>query len=107
MVRRDGHVEKAYLATHTPAVVNDVNAMNVDVNIYPNPTSGLVNIDIINHSTDKIEIQFENLLGQKMLSVPAREHKTQVDISNLPGGIYIVNCYLNGLNIHSGRVIKN
>ena len=67
------------------------------INIYPNPTSGLVTIsDISGISTIKIT----NSVGQVVKTFAAQ---TSIDISDLPKGIYILQAN-NGLK---RKIVKN
>ena len=58
------------------------------IHIYPNPASTFLNIDFtkFNFSTLKIE----NLLGQVILTKNFSNQRNQINISNLPKGVYII-----------------
>lgn len=61
------------------------------LNIYPNPTKGVVNIELLNPSDSKWQLTIVNLLGldvlQKEIEIVGR-YQDQLDLSNLPDGIY-------------------
>ena len=75
---------------------------NLDVSLYPNPTSDIINIRY-NNAIDAIRIY--NLLGQEVKNVTLNKSRTQIDMSNFNSGMYIVEVY-SGSSKGSYRVIK-
>lgn len=70
--------------------IKQLSASNYQLAIYPNPTNGKVTIV---SETPIDEIRVTNLLGQVVLysSQPAnKENDQQIDLSNLPSGLYFV-----------------
>lgn len=65
--------------------VDDVN--NITLNLYPNPTHDklFINSDIKIESLDII-----NLSGQIVYQTSLNQSSTQIDVSHLPGGAYMV-----------------
>lgn len=57
--------------------------------IYPNPTRDILTIEI-SVNLNKSELSILTTNGQQLLTYPITKLKTQLDISNLPGGIYFV-----------------
>lgn len=70
----------------------------VDVVVYPNPTSGIVNI---NSSTQCERIELADLSGRVIITTKS----TKIDMSELPSGIYFVNIYSDNGMI-TKKVIK-
>lgn len=64
----------------------------VDIKVYPNPAKDMVNLEYVGLSADVLEIEFRNALGQIVKSLEmkpfASQKARQIDISNLPTGIY-------------------
>ena len=82
------------------------NPDDLSINIYPNPTSGLFNIDFFNF-TEKAEIHVMNFQGQEVFKKSNQNQLTlEMDISRLPDGIYMIIIKTNDQNI-SGKVIKS
>lgn len=73
-----------------------------DLAIYPNPTSGLLNITTT-ASTATVEIF--NLMGQNVLSKTVTNGTSTIDISNLSSGVYSVQIMQNN-TLTVGKVIK-
>ena len=58
--------------------------------IFPNPATSAVNIIINGKIPDGIQAGLYNLQGQKMITIDIRQQQTQLDISNLQQGIYLI-----------------
>jgi hypothetical protein len=82
------------LVKEATASINDVSG--VDVKVYPNPTTGLVNIST-NENINSIAVH--DLLGRKVLA--SQTNLETVDISSLKKGIYLLQ-----LNLEKGQLTK-
>ena len=65
--------------------ITDLKEYEENVNIYPNPTSGLLNIE----SQGELKIMVSNLLGQKLFEGEANGN-TAIDMSRLGHGVFMV-----------------
>ena len=65
----------------------DENKDEARVTLHPNPTTGLVTV----MGKDLKTAEVVNMLGQRMAMVQGEGETMQIDISNLPTGIYFVN----------------
>ncbi len=72
---------------------------NDEFNIFPNPTSGEINI---NTTLDNITTRVFDILGQNVLTSNQRE----LNISSLPSGTYILNVYQNDELIGTEKLLK-
>ena len=82
-------VEDAITLALTATVGIDEEATNLQLNAYPNPTTGFINIKY----TSQSPVQFDviNMLGEKVLSQNTNNTKNAtVDVSNLTKGIYFL-----------------
>lgn len=69
------------------------------VAVYPNPSEGIVWIDIANATFKTVNVEVFNSIGQKVFSdVIASDYAEKLDLSHLPNGSYIVK--LNNLSMH-------
>ena len=57
-----------------------------DVLLYPNPTSGMVNVESIGLQS----VEVYNLTGQMLLQTSATNGQANIDITSLPNGTYFV-----------------
>jgi len=78
--------------------------------IYPNPTAGIFNVDLVGFGSGEINIQVYNMMGQlittKNIQSDLGDEMIPVDISNFSNGMYIVRVSGNGY-YHSEQIIKN
>jgi hypothetical protein len=88
--------------------INTAEIQFVKFNIFPNPTDGVVNLNWEIDLKDDLEIDVLNTLGQKVLTqyCKANQNQVQIDISNLPNGIYFFNLRYQNQQIPF-QVLKN
>lgn len=87
-----------YIFTMTPTGIAENHSAS-DLNIYPNPSTGIVNIDNSNLNGEAYEVNVYDALGKLMLREP---NSTLIDFSNCNNGIYFI--YISGSTI--GQVHK-
>lgn len=74
--------------------------------IYPNPTQGILKIEISDYEyTDICELSIFSLSGQQVFSGTTTSSTTDIDISGQPNGIYIMHIVLNGIE-STWKIIK-
>jgi len=84
--------------------INDYSGENKNIlNLYPNPASEKVTV--ITHINEHSVISIYNLQGQLLMQQQAQQGKTEVDISELARGVYILRLYSNS-RAETGRIIK-
>lgn len=84
-------IDNISLEKSSTASLEDLKAFNFSA--YPNPASELLNISA-NNSIERIQVF--NLIGQSVMDVKPNSEKTELNISNLHKGIYILNSTING-----------
>jgi hypothetical protein len=62
---------------------------NGNVKIYPNPSMGIIQVEV--HK--KAVVKFYNVTGGLILEAVVDENNRMVDLSELPGGVYFVSLY--------------
>jgi len=77
-----------------------------NINIYPNPASSQITIDLERFTTDKVEINIYSILGQKMRTLITDKSKVSIDISDLREGVYFVGIIEGKEKIYVKRIIK-
>ena len=78
-------------------LVTSVKENAANINIYPNPTNGMLNIE----SQSTMHISVSNLLGQKLQETTA-EGSTTLDLSRFESGMYLIR-----IETESGVTVKN
>jgi uncharacterized repeat protein (TIGR03803 family) len=90
-----------------PLIIDESNNFNSELVLSPNPTTG--KLTIRNMRSAIKEIQIFNLIGKKVMSVPLQTANcklpTEIDISNFPSGIYILQVS-DGENVSRAKVVK-
>lgn len=102
---RNGCSQKTYY--NRPTGVADVNRADVSMNVFPNPASSVINVEVSSFVTGEIYMNVYNMVGQQLQHVQAQNNKAQISIADLPAGAYIVDCYSDGIKVAAARFIKN
>lgn len=87
------------------ASIDDVNLF--DFNLFPNPSSDVINLAFDNIVSEQITIEIYDVLGKlnKIDNISVANTKVSIDISSLSRGIYIIKAYF-GNSISVQRFIK-
>jgi hypothetical protein len=90
---------------YIPIILNMKEAWveEMQVHLYPNPTSGLVYIEQL--SGEEIQIKVLDNLGRVVLQQKATDKQTTVDLNKLPQGIYYINIQQEK-NVSTHKVVK-
>lgn len=80
-----GSAEKSAFTTQVVAVNP---ALTASINVYPNPSRGVFNVEIPN--VDNAEISIVTLTGKQVYSGTTSQSITKVDLSDLAAGMYMV-----------------
>lgn len=87
--------------------VSDQSALNHLLNIYPNPASDIISLDIdFVGNSESTEVNIFNLTGKLVKSEILNQDVNQVDISNLSNGIYVVSVKTNNLIENQKLIIQ-
>ncbi len=98
-----GNCESETLAITANEILNTVVFETSSLKVYPNPANAIITVT---NNTAIESIEIANLLGQKVLSQKANTESTQVDVSGLAAGTYILNVQLQNGTTTSVKVVK-
>jgi len=84
----NGEVDIYYHEPCTTTGINNVAAVDNDINIFPNPAT--TNITIIAKGINNSTISIYNIQGQIIKQISTIKITTNIDISDLSGGVYFV-----------------
>ncbi|MEL6865253.1 MAG: T9SS type A sorting domain-containing protein [Bacteroidota bacterium] len=74
---------------------------------YPNPTSSLLTIELVQSSSSDLEIfDMTGRLLERITSIPEGEFKTELDFTKYPAGIYLIRVVSDDQRMESLRVVK-
>ncbi|MEM6684333.1 MAG: T9SS type A sorting domain-containing protein [Bacteroidota bacterium] len=88
-------------ASAESSLFENPNEISNEIKIYPNPTKGILTIDVTN---DIATIHINNLLGE---TIKTQIQKNTVDLSSLAKGVYILTVELTNGKIITKKIIKN
>jgi plastocyanin len=80
-------------------------ATNLLTNAYPNPFSDKITVTYTNNIQS---LEIINLIGEKVrtMELSAIENKAEIDLSNLPSGIYFYRTYKEGKVVETKKIVK-
>ena len=84
--------------------VNNIEKNN-NFNIYPNPVDSDFTVTLKKTSTRNSELEIYNILGEKVYKSRIQNQKSEINISDLPGGIYFVKL-ISEKQIFTKKIIK-
>ncbi len=107
MTTQGSCMSKAYYnaPAGTTAVVNIDGTTSVSV--YPNPGTDHVNVDIKTTAMGKVLVTMADLLGKQISNSTAVNNKATIEVSKLAPGVYVIECYRDGLKIGAAKFVKN
>jgi hypothetical protein len=62
------------------------------IQIYPNPSSGKVHLEL-NHEPHSLNVQVLNVVGERVYHQQLNSSKQNIDLSDQPGGLYLMKFY--------------
>ena len=74
--------------------------------VYPNPTTGLINIEIGNYDDNPVSISVYDFSGSEIYNTVAKQSRFSIDLSDKSPGIYLLRI-INDNKIIIKRIIKN
>lgn len=90
----------------TPATVLSIvnNDLIKGMNVYPNPTSDVLNIDVTATSNVTLSIELVDVLGKVVKTTNANNGVATFNVANVNAGIYFVNVSENGTTVATSTV---
>jgi Secretion system C-terminal sorting domain len=81
--------------------------ISLQLMVYPNPTSSLVNLKIDNFNLENLSYQLIDLNGREILNKKITESETQIQLENNPSDIYLLNVNQENKTIKTFKIFKN
>jgi hypothetical protein len=94
-------LQQGFEAT-TVAGVEEANFAST-VNVFPNPTNGVTNVEFNTVEAGMATVEVYNLIGERVMfntlgNLPAGMNRANIDLSSMEAGIYLVNLNAGGEN---------
>jgi hypothetical protein len=93
------------VATGTASREEAVTGIRARVQVFPNPTLGRLNVQIPGNDS-KSEIGLFDMYGRAVLRQNSSAVNTQLNISGLPAGVYMLRVNRNGKEVYSTKIVK-
>ncbi|MEM9547558.1 MAG: FG-GAP-like repeat-containing protein [Bacteroidota bacterium] len=74
------------------------------INIYPNPATAYIDIELPKNTNSPVQIKLLNSYGSLVLEQKLTQHKSKLELSNIPSGVYTLVCTTNSF-LNSQSVI--
>jgi hypothetical protein len=92
---------------NTPKVITNINDGAVEMKLFPNPATNNVTVEVLTSAQGTVQIEVTNMLGQIVNKISTETYKANISVSELPAGIYVVDCFMNGAKIGTSKFVKN
>lgn len=100
--------------THSIFVLKPVNVVSLseqtltnNLRIYPSLVNDILHVDFIQSKAIDYSITITNMMGKNCLHGPLAESATDLNLTDLPPGLYIVSVQGRDNTIHRLKIIKN
>ncbi len=97
-----GSPQTTFIKSRQPT--NHLNTEQSSIHLYPNPTSHILNVAV--HKEVKAFI-ISNVAGNEIMRHEGNQTTLQLDVSNLPSGMYMLQILTKEMQIISKRFIKS
>ncbi|MCX6244610.1 MAG: T9SS type A sorting domain-containing protein [Bacteroidetes bacterium] len=98
---------RGIFTTRWDVVSGTGNLQSGGFSIYPNPAGDILNITFKKNEKSSLEIRIFDPSGKKMKELETSGKITeQINISDLPDGVYFVSIYMNGKNTGTVKIVK-
>lgn len=86
---------------------DDYGLIDLNIELYPNPTVNYVVLDIKNQKLEEISYQLFTTNGKLICQEKIIKEKTVIEINNLVSSIYLLKVLNNNKHIKTFKIIKN
>lgn len=106
-IKREIVLSRSKISPKATAVCYNEMLSEKDIHIYPNPTKGLLKLEIRGfEDTDHCSINIFGMSGQQIMSLSVTSSVTEIDLSSRQNGVYVLLLTING-NDSTWKIIKN
>lgn len=95
--------QKTFTITAAGCVGIEQISNNSDISIYPNPSNGLITINLASVDANTV-MYVTNLIGEEISRASIKDINTNIDLTSLQKGIYMLTI-TNGLSKHIEKII--
>ncbi|MBK6985097.1 MAG: T9SS type A sorting domain-containing protein [Bacteroidetes bacterium] len=106
----DGNCEATttvFVDVQTCTGINTLASVSNGINIYPNPTNGILNIAISSELAGNTSIEVYDALGKLVVKETLTNETTTINTSKLTDGMYVYKVINNNKAIKIGKIVKH
>lgn len=81
--------------------------LDIDLKIYPNPTSNKLTLNINNIDYSSLSYQLNDMQGKCIQNQKIESNSTIISIGNLSKGVYFLSIIKNRIEVKTFKIIKN
>ena len=105
-VNSDNSLASNWIASSQSLSREDVATAKQQINVYPNPTEGIITFEFDFSNTDGLDLIMYNSLGQSVGNFQLKSNNLQLNIGFLKSGFYYYNIKDKAVVIYRGKIIK-
>jgi hypothetical protein len=87
--------------------INSISSVSNGINLYPNPTNGILNIAISSELAGNTSIEVYDALGKLVVKETLTNETTTINTSKLTDGMYVYKVINNNKAIKIGKIVKH
>lgn len=91
--------------TPAPTALTDAEIAALDVKVFPNPASDVLNVSYNVPADEQVTVTLSNSLGQAVASVEGDASSASIDVAGLNGGLYFASIVVDGIVVATQKVI--
>ncbi len=103
IIDNSGNINNCSFDVLVNAYVGVENMKHNSVSIYPNPTNGIINVELSNNNTHQLTIS--DIMGKILVKRTTDEQNKTINLSNFESGIYIISIQTDK-EIFKTKIIK-
>jgi hypothetical protein len=81
-------------------------AINLNVSVYPNPTTNFISMELENNELDGLSYQLIDFQGKIISNTKVAETKTNISMLELPQATYFIHVVKNNQTVKTFKIIK-
>ena len=85
----------------------DYTAVSLSVQTYPNPTTDKIVLDLTDLELTDLSYILYDLNGRTIANAGVSQSQTQIEMQNLPIGVYVLRVNKNNAELKTFKIIKN
>ncbi|HRZ41887.1 MAG TPA: CotH kinase family protein [Bacteroidales bacterium] len=102
----DNSLASSWIASSLPLSAEDPVIYDLAVDVYPNPTRGVVNFSLGSFRGKELDLIIFNAYGQQVEAFSIGQANLQIDLSRHPAGMYLYSIRDGGVILLNGRLMK-